>query len=243
MGPFVASFLDDVLAAGGGNYFDVMNFHSYPAFHYNWTNNLGSGLLDKAEYVREILANHGWEKPLVVTEAGWTSVDVVGSPIPGSPEIQSRYVVELFTESMAAELDVMIWWLMVDPVNYAWVNGLVTAGPPAVPKMSYYVFQGVVAELGTAHFVRTLSDAEMGHPLMEAYLFQDNVLNRDLYVVWLNPVSTTEIAPIRLPVAMATVKDSLTGTSIVVQDSDDGVVDGRIRVNVGANPLYVEVGQ
>ena len=243
-GPFVEDFLNDVLAAGGGDYFDVMNFHSYPAFHDNWTDNLGPGLLDKAEIIREVMANHGVEKPMVVTEAGWTSSTAPGSLIPGTPETQSRYVVELFTESMAAQLDAMIWWLLVDPsFPYPFQNGLVTQGPPVVPKMSYYVFQDVVAELGTAHFVHALSEAETGHPLMEAYLFHDNVLDRDLYVVWLNPVDTTEIAPVRLPVAMATVKDSLTGTSLIVQDSDDGIVDGRIRVDVGANPLYVEVGQ
>lgn len=242
-GPFVASFLDDVLAAGGGNYFDVMNFHSYPAFYYNWTNNFGPGLLGKAEYVRGILANHGWEKPMVVTEAGWMSNDTPGSLIPGSPEIQSRYVVELFTESMAADLDMMIWWLLFDPsFPYPSMNGLVTQ-PPVVPKMSYYVYQNVVAELGTAHFVRSLSTNETGHSLMEAYLFNDNVLRRELYVAWLNPVTSSETALLHITAPAATVRDSLTGLATLVQDGDDGSVDGQITVNVGANPLYVEVDQ
>ena len=33
---YVRSFLPDVLAAGGGAYFDVLNFHVYPAFAPNW---------------------------------------------------------------------------------------------------------------------------------------------------------------------------------------------------------------
>jgi len=36
-GPFDSQFLDDVLTAGGGDYFDIMNFHIYPYFWFNWT--------------------------------------------------------------------------------------------------------------------------------------------------------------------------------------------------------------
>ena len=35
-GPFDGHFLDDLLAAGGGNYFDVINFHLYEAFAGKW---------------------------------------------------------------------------------------------------------------------------------------------------------------------------------------------------------------
>ena len=36
-GPFVRAFFEDVLKNGGGGYFDVMNFHFYPFFGFNWT--------------------------------------------------------------------------------------------------------------------------------------------------------------------------------------------------------------
>ncbi len=51
-GQFVRSFLDDVLNAGGGDYFDIMNFHAYPAFRGSWTPGKGSGLLEKANAIR-----------------------------------------------------------------------------------------------------------------------------------------------------------------------------------------------
>ena len=135
-GPFVESFLDDVLAAGGGNYFDVMNFHSFPLYHPVWTDNLGPGLLGKAEYVQGVLANYGFEKPLVVTEAGWMSNDNPWPTIPGTPETQSRFVVELFVESMAAEVDAMIWWLLVEPSldQYPFFHGLVSQGATCSTK-------------------------------------------------------------------------------------------------------------
>lgn len=76
-GPFVRSFLDDVLNAGAGEYFDIFNFHTYPAFADNWlpptNSNQGSGLYEKAQHLRQKLAGHGLNKPIIITEAGWRS--------------------------------------------------------------------------------------------------------------------------------------------------------------------------
>lgn len=241
-GPFVRSFLEDVLDAGGGAHFDVMNFHSYPAFFKNWTSHEGPGLLEKAQHIRSILAKHHLEKPLIITEAGWMSNQSPGVSIPGSPEIQSRYVVELLTESMAAELEVMIWWLLVDPpFPYPYKNGLITEADTR--KMSYFVFQDVINKLGTAHFIRTLSIGETGNPRVEAFLFQDNVYKRNIYVAWLNPVNTTLTTPLSLPVSAATMHNSLTGVATNVYDANDGRLDGKITVQIDATPIYIEVEQ
>jgi hypothetical protein len=241
-GPFVESFLEDVLQAGGGNYFDVMNFHSYPPFHQNWTDNQGPGILGKAEAIREILADYGLEKRMIVTEAGWMSNNRPGAAIPGSPAAQSRYVVEMFTESRAAELDVMVWWLLVDPpFPYPFQNGLITNEAVPAKKMSFYVYQNVVEKLSKVHFVRSLTTSEMGNPLMEVHEFNDKIFNRALYVAWLNPIATTATAPLKLTAPDAIVTNSLTNFALFVQDSDDGLVDGQITVQVGATPVYVEI--
>jgi hypothetical protein len=145
---------------------------------------------------------------------------------------------------MAADLELMIWWLLVDsPFPYPFMNGLITNDPVPVKKMAFGVYQDVVAKLSTAHFVRSLSINEMGHSLMEAYEFRDEVYNRTLYVAWLNPVATTETVPLLLPANQAIVRDSLTGFAIFIQDSNDGIVDGRITVQVSATPIYVEISQ
>ncbi len=81
-GPFVRDFLDDVLAAGGGQYFDMMNFHAYPAFSTNWAVR-GPGLLQKTEFIRDKLREYGLDKPIISTESGWHSNDSPG--LPGSP--------------------------------------------------------------------------------------------------------------------------------------------------------------
>ena len=56
-GPFVRSFLDDVLKNDGGQYFDIMNIHAYPAFAKEWTDTGGPGLREKVEFVRNKLQN------------------------------------------------------------------------------------------------------------------------------------------------------------------------------------------
>ena len=148
----------------------------------------------------------------------------------------------MFTESKAANLDVMIWWLLVDsPFPYPFKNGLITLEAVPTRKMSFYIYQDVVTKLSTAHFVRSLTPSETGHPLLEAHEFNDKTFNRTLFVAWLNPVATTETALLRLTAPDAIVRDSLTGFALYIQDGDDGNMDDEITIEVGANPIYVEV--
>lgn len=243
-GPFVESFLDDVLQAGGGPFFDVMNFHSYPGFWRRWTDDGSSGLYEKAQAVRNKLLSYNLDKPLIITEAGWHSTNEPTAP--SSPEQQARYVVELFVESMAADLDVMIWWMLFDPGdNYA--NGLVTTAPSPLPKPSLSAYKTIVSQLSEAKFVRTLAtpptvfnDDGTVHS-MDAYEFHDAANRRTIYVAWMNPVNGTVTWPLRLAAHQGTMRNiygTVTGT---VVDADDGAVDGMITIPVSSQPVYVEV--
>lgn len=252
-GKFNRAFLPDILEAGGGDYFDTMNFHSYPAFASNWTANNGPGLLEKAQAVRSVLATHGYTKPLVITEAGWH--DNASANLPSTPEIQSRYVVQLFTQSFAAKLDVMIWWMLYDiGGNYPYDTGLVrlenlNETEQVVEKVSLKTYQEVVNELSTAHFVRKLPTSETGSSDLEVYEFSDNTKNMTIYVAWLNPVDTTSSVPLKLPATQAVVIESIpnqTGgelRSYVIQDGDDGKINKEITIAIGGRPLYIEIQQ
>ena len=103
-GSFKRAFLGDVLAAGGGDCIDYMNFHYYPVFQDTWYA-YGYGLEGKANYLHDQLAAYGVpRKPMMVTEAGWHS-DYYSDDFPGSHQIQSQYVVKLFAQAAAADLD------------------------------------------------------------------------------------------------------------------------------------------
>jgi hypothetical protein len=242
-GPFVREFLDDVLTAGGGQYFDIMNFHFYPVFSANWTGKGpegGPGLLEKSNFIRNKLQNeYDLYKPMIITEAGWHSNDSHSQP--STPEIQARYVVQLLTQSLAADIDVMIWWMLNDPGSGYWDNGLVTNTTPPVRKLSYTVFQNMVDELSTTHYQRRLPLSETGNAKLEAYQFTDWVYQRTLYIAWLNPINGSESHPLVISGTAATVK-SMKGNLIgIVTDGDDGIIDGKVTVTVGSRPIYIEV--
>ncbi len=242
-GPFVREFIDDVLTAGGGNYFDIMNFHAYPVFSTNWTSGKGPGLLQKAQAIRSKLTQYNFgTKPVIITEAGWHSNNTY--PIhPASEQIQARYVVELFTQSMAADIDVMIWWMLYDPGGGAWNNGLVTNETPPVEKLAFYAYRTLVSELSTAHFKQILSQTETGTADMEVYQFNDYTYNRDVYVAWMDPVDTAVTQPLKLSGTQATIRQFINGTTQIITDSNDGVVDGKVTVQITADPIYMEISK
>jgi hypothetical protein len=242
-GPFVREFLDDVLTAGGGQYFDIMNFHYYPAFSINWTGQGpegGPGLLEKSNFIRNKLQNeYGLYKPMIITEAGWHSDSPPNQP--SNQETQARYVVQLFTQSIAADIDVMIWWMFYDPGSGYWDNGLVTNATPPVRKLSYTVYQNMVKEISPTHYQRRLPLSETGNAKLEAYEFTDWVYRRTLYIAWLNPINGGESHPLMIPATAATVK-SMEGNLLgVITDGDDGIIDGKVTVTIGARPIYIEV--
>lgn len=230
-GGFVREFLDDVLLAGGGECFDVMNFHYYPPFAPVWAP-YGRGLSGKANYLYATLAQYGYEKPVICTEAGWHSDDY--AQFPSTPEIQSRYVVQLFSQALASRLDTMIWWTWIDPGAGYGANGLLS--PSLERKPAFYAYRAAAQILGRASFRRALSPQELGDPALEGYLLekQDGTM---LYVLWSNDTAARTVT---IPVIHARILD-LYGNSLAIRDDgDDGHADGHIQAEVGSNPLYVE---
>jgi hypothetical protein len=238
-GPFRRRFLDDVLAAGGGNAFDVMNFHSYPQFASNWTAKGGPGLYEKALVIRHTLQTYGLNKPLMITETGDYNN---GDPLlAGSDENQVRNVVKLYTQSLAAGIQATIWFLLYDlDDDYALPSGLLTNGDPPTVKPAYVVYQNAAKALSTVQFERSLTPAETKVDNMEAYRFREAPNQHMLYVAWLDPIDASGQAPLRLSAPQATVRD-LFGQAHVVNDRDDGKQDGRVTIQISGRPVYIEV--
>lgn len=238
-GPFVRSFVDDVLTAGGGAHFDIMNFHVYPPFGSNWTNNGGPGLYEKTQAVRQKLAEYGVNKPIVITEAGHHSN--ADAPIPGSPEDQVRNLVKLYTQTVAADVEATIWFLLADlGGTYEYDSGLVTNTNPPQKKQAYFAFQQGVKLLSNVQLDRALTPAETGAADMEAYRFFDFANNRILYVAWLNPLDTSAQKLLTVDGSVGTIIDVF-GAESPIADGADGSVDGRISVVVSGTPIYIVV--
>ncbi|HXF61076.1 MAG TPA: hypothetical protein VNK95_05635 [Caldilineaceae bacterium] len=240
-GVFIRTFLDDVLKAGGGDYFDIMNFHYYPSNRRAWTQSNSNGLVEKTAAVRAKLAEYGLDKPIAITEAGWHNN--TGTVFDTSDEIQSRYVVQLFTQAMALDVEVMIWWMLYDPTSYPFATGLVTASDPPSVKPAYGVFQGAASRLQDAEFKATLTITETKHPDVEAYRFYDPSLDHTFYVAWLNPVNTVQARPLQVAGETAHLYGLDNVLSAFVRDADDGSTDGQVTVQVGGSPIYIVINQ
>lgn len=225
-GVFVRAFLGDVLDAGGGACFDVMNFHYYPPFEPIWSA-YGPGLSGKAAFLRQNYPIAS--KPMMVTEAGWHSADY--SIYPSSPAMQARYVVKLFTQAMYADLQALTWWTWIDPGGGYAENGLLTLD--LVPKVSYSVYQDAAARIGRSTFEAAV---DVGSADVEAYRFM-SAGSQPFYVLW----SIDEfVRSVSVPLVAAQVRNMYGTPTLVVWDYSDGSIDGRIHVSVGQDPVYVE---
>jgi hypothetical protein len=253
-GLFVRNFFDDVLAAGGGQYFDVMNFHYYPFQHnrIKWTQGDGSGLREKYESIKSKMEAAGiGDKPVMLTEISWHSA-TTNTDYPSNAEYQARRVLELLTQAASLKIKAVIWWPFVDaPGAFAYSTGLVVDGSPFTIKPSYYVYSEAVRRIGDAEFDGITSEATEDNDL-EAYRFLDADSNRPFYVAWLNPVAPFHKDFVPTFDDGATQNLQVNGSSAdilskegtlvtTVKDSDDGSTDGKLTIVVGRSPIYIVI--
>ena len=234
-GPFVQGFLDGLLenAVGpdGRVCFDVMNFHYYPVFHGRW-DPYGPGIIGKTAFLRNKLAEHDIYRPFICTETGsWSDAENGGSL-----ELQSRYVPQVFARSMAADLDVAIWFQFVDDSRLGYRKyGLLDAD--LVPKPAYAAYRTASRQLASADYVGPLSSSETGSAEIEAYQFLSATGPTWIIVAWTND---------NLNHAMALQIDCLvrvdkSGNQTQVCDRDEGRVDGLVQVLIGPDPVYLRL--
>ena len=252
-GFFVRGFIDDVLEAGGGKYFDIMSLHHYPFPDHrrNWTEGNSSGLMEKIAYIKAKLEAYGFKdelaKPLMITETGWHSEN--DDLYPSTDDFQGRHIIQLLTQSVASGAEVVIWWAFQDSGTYPYQTGLTV--PPDTIKPAYTVYRDVVKRIGEAEFVRTVMPATVQNDL-EIYEFREGGTKKTMYIAWLNP-----IAPFNAEAARS-FDDAVTqhwqvaghqatiyrkeGTVLrTVNDGDDGRNDGKVTIKVGKDPIYIVI--
>jgi hypothetical protein len=225
-GPFVRDFLDGVLQAGGGKYFDIMNFHYYSLFDPNWAP-YGLGIIGKATYLRDKLASYGVDKPLICTETTSMSLD---------PELQSRYVPQIYARSMAADLSVTLWYHFIDrddpsPDKPALLH------PDLTPKPAYHAFSTVARQLAGVDYVRLLSVSETGSDQIEAHEFALPDDATRIIVAWTHDEQQHEM---RLTAGHLVLVDKF-GAQTSVTDADDGAIDGSVWVTIPPSPVYLRI--
>jgi len=227
-GPFVRSFLPDLLAAGGGGYLDMVAIHYYPIFIFT--------ISAKMQEVREILDSYGYSHlPMICSEMGFWSDPAKWS----SPEEQARRLVRMFVRGMSVDLEIMTWFSVFD-----FGTGTATLGllyPDGSRKPSYFAYQTLVSQLRGAHYKCRLVTA---YPEVEGHILSIHGGAREKGVVWTNPVEGVEVVrEMSFPVSHLRVVEK-EGAELIIQDGGggdlDGIADGKVTIEITGSPVYVE---
>ncbi len=183
-GVFDPSFLDDILAAGGADYFDIINFHYYPWSGWRWEpspyNRYNRHISYKARWLAsEVYNATGQRKPIMVTEVGETSHNNHNLP---DYHRQILAVYQSFLEAQMVNVYPIIWFTAIDlefSISYDGRRyGLLHLD--GSPKPTFYAYKTLATELQNATFVRPRNDLSY---LFEGYEFNDR--GRTKTVLWM----------------------------------------------------------
>jgi len=249
-GPFNRYFLDDVMAAGGADYFDILNFHYFPVFHDEWErwNPPGypptCGIIDdgvglaydahgidviaKTKHITNRMSTcFGVNKPIWLTE-----ISTHGFPnYPGSLKSQAHYVIQGYARGFSAGFQNITWYALTTP-NDIYEQSLLY-NTDFSPKPAFYAYKTMVSELTNFRYKQTL-------PMTggEAYVFQ-NSCQSEKTVAWGNNIPLTFS-----PATSLSVADYLGNVSIIQDGSagdGDGTQNGVIQITLTSDPVFISV--
>jgi hypothetical protein len=228
-GPFNPAFLDDVLRAGGGCCFDIMNLHYYPLFAFRWQPQ-GPDIVGKIQAVRRKLGGYGLDKPLMVTEAGMWSAALPPYP-PATPDDQVRYVAKLFARSLATGVQTVIWFQYDDVTGFDDpARGLVdTALQPKPAETAFRLASELLADAVPERQSRDLLAAG------EVYWFKQGPDR--LAVAWTEDGSQASLSIRAREVQWV----HGLGSRQSLRDESDGKLDGQVTVRYGRDPIFIQV--
>ena len=244
-GPFHRYFPDDVMATGGAEFLDVLNFHYFPDFRAEWERWIPEGnpatcgdvedgvgppyaawgidLIAKTNHFRNRLYTcFGVDKPVWVTEMaehGYTDN-------PDSLAQQARYVIQGYTRGLAAGVENITWYALT--TGDAAGQGLLYND--LTPKPAYYAYQTLTRELTGYEYARTLD-----LPDGEGYVFRDSY-QQEKTVAWGS--GTLALAPAsRLRVA------DRKGNVFFIRDGGvrdmDGTQNEALELQLAADPVFI----
>ncbi len=228
---FNFNFLSEVLTAGGGNYFDIMNFHYYVAFESVWRL-YGKDILGKANYIRSILNGYGFqEKPFFVSESGeWsTESDACVIFFRRSEEVQAKYVPKLFVRALSdSNIKAVSWFILQDfgfDAGCDTTRGLIRANGSLKP--SYYAYKTASDLLSAASFQGILANAD-GY---EGYEFLGSEGKR-IYALW----NESGDLPISLDIPSRQV---LRVDKLGNQEAISPAFGNQYNLTIGPDPIYL----
>jgi Cellulase (glycosyl hydrolase family 5) len=225
-GIFNRDFLDDVLLNGGGDYFDIMNFHYYYFARDTWGNIIG-----KTAHLRDLLAGYGYNKPMICTEVG-----IWGYEEEYYLDIQARYLPMVHARGLSAGLGAVLWYPLASDKAWAFQGGLLREEDLSA-KPAYLSYQTMIAELGDYSYSEIV---ETGDTNLEGYEFVSRLTGKNKQVIWAAEDTSGYMSFQHERVRAVTIDGSEHYITDGGAGDSDGSNNGQVRILITSSPVYVE---
>jgi len=220
-------FLEGVMQAGGGDYFDVADVHSYahlsdlPArmhSYYAWSGDWGgTGLPEKVAFVRQVMAKYGYgDKPVFAGEIALKCDE----PTDECYDVAAAFVPRAYAEAYGLNLLGGIYYALISEFKY---KGLLL--PDFTPRPAFWAYKFMSSQLLGTRYEGSVTD----YPGVSGYMFRKDEA-RLVQILW-STDGTDQV--IDLPPGFIWARDKF-GNAITP-------VAGQLTV--GWSPIYVELEQ
>jgi hypothetical protein len=185
-------FLEGVLRAGGGAFFDILAYHSYVYWlpeRRDWDLRVegwaqrGGVMLGKRALLHETLARYGYQKPLIMNEGGllcWRADPICGQL--GFYTDQANHAIRMYTRTAASDLIGFIWYTLNGP---GWQDGGMLDAQQQ-PRPAFVAARFLREQLRGARYLGPL-----GAGTLEGYAFA--AAGRTIHIYWTNDGSSTTV--------------------------------------------------
>jgi hypothetical protein len=154
-----SKYLEGILKAGGGPYFDVVSFHTYDYYYSalgvyantNWNsywNTNGPVIFAKYQYLKQVMAQYNIsDKPVFCTEVALScNSETQDCTSDTFQTTKAYYLAQAYATGIVQGIDASIWYFLID----RWRNtGLLSF--EYQPYKAYYAYKFAASELGTAN--------------------------------------------------------------------------------------------
>ncbi len=182
---FLRGILDN---PGAINSFDILAYHAYPFWgtpDTDWDlrdsrwDQRGGMLLGKLNYLREILAEYGVGKAIMMNEGSLLCYDLIPNTCSSAMyDGQATHAVRMYARSMANGLIASLWYGVDGP---GWRDGGLLDSNQN-PRPAYYTIQFLAEKLTGATWVATPAPPTLNG--LESYIFANN--GRYYTIYWTN---------------------------------------------------------
>lgn len=232
-----AKFLEGILLNGGGDYFDIVAYHAYSFWQlestgdwdleHNVWKDRGGVVLGKADFLRDVMAQFGDQKPLILTETSLLCIDYETNPDCQGDEFfgaQANIVIRLYARLWANKILGGTWFTLH---RNGWRESDLF-GPNHTPKPAYHAMQFMATLLSGATY-----GGSLGTSTLEGYSFLNTSTNTQYQIYWTNDQNTTQT--LSLPPSTRKVYDKLG------QDITPSQRDRSATIEIRFEPIIIEM--